>query len=61
MGHLTAGMEGVYAHVTPEEKAALMAADEADWKASLTTRAAICPRSPVPVLDILLAPFREPT
>ena len=30
MGHRTAGMEGVYAHVTPESRAALIAADEAD-------------------------------
>jgi hypothetical protein len=40
MGHRTAGMEGVYAHVTPESRAALIAADEADWRASLAARAA---------------------
>jgi len=27
MGHRTSGMEGVYAHVTPESRAALIAAD----------------------------------
>jgi hypothetical protein len=58
MGHRTAGMEGVYAHVTPESRAALIAADEADWNSSLTARAAISPTSPAAVLDALLAPFR---
>ena len=55
----TAGMEGVYAHVTPESRAALTAADDADWKSSLAARAAMSPHSPVPVLDALLAPFRD--
>jgi hypothetical protein len=59
MGHHTAGMEGVYAHVTPQARAALTAADEADWESSLTARAAISLHSPVPVLDTLLAPFRN--
>jgi hypothetical protein len=58
MGHRTSGMEGVYAHVTPEARAALIAADEADWTASLAARALISPRTPVPVLDVLLSPFR---
>jgi integrase len=58
MGHRTAGMEGVYAHITPESRAALTAADQADWNSSLAARAAISPCSPVPVLDRLLAPFR---
>jgi hypothetical protein len=59
MGHRTAGMEGVYAHITPESRAALIAADEADWHSSLATRAAISVRSPIAVLDALLAPFRD--
>jgi len=58
MGHRTAGMEGVYAHVTPESRAALIAADEADWKSSLAVRSALSPRSPVPVLDRLLSAFQ---
>ena len=58
MGHRTAGMEGVYAHITPASRAALIAADQADWEASLAARAAISPHSPVPVLDALLAPHR---
>jgi hypothetical protein len=59
MGHRTAGMEGVYAHVTPESRAALIAADEADWNSSLAARAAISLTSPTAVLDGLLAPFRD--
>jgi integrase len=59
MGHRTTGMEGVYAHVTPESRAALIAADEADWNSSLAARAAISPTSPTAVLDALLAPFRD--
>jgi integrase len=59
MGHRTAGMEGVYAHITPESRAALIAADEADWHSSLAARAAISARSPLAVLDALLAPFRD--
>jgi hypothetical protein len=47
MGHRTAGMEGVYAHVTPESRAALIAADEADWNSSLAAQAATAqPRRP---------------
>jgi integrase len=59
MGHRTVGMEGVYAHVTPQSRTALAAADEADWKSSLVSRAAISPHSPVAVLDALLGPFIE--
>lgn len=58
MGHRTAGMEGVYAHVTPESRAVLTSADEADWSSALAARAAISPQSPVIVLDDLLTSFR---
>ena len=58
MGHRAAGMEGVYAHVTPQSRIALTDADQADWESSLTARAAISPHSPVPALDALLAPYR---
>jgi hypothetical protein len=44
--------------VTPESRAALIAADEADWKASLIGRAAMSPNSPVAVLDALLSDLR---
>ena len=58
MGHRTAGMEGVYAHVTPKSRTALIAADAADWNSSLAERATISPTSPTAVLDALLAQFR---
>jgi hypothetical protein len=51
MGYRTAGMEGVYAHVAPETRAALIAA-------SLRARFALGANSPVPVLNALLAPLR---
>ncbi len=53
-------MEGVYAHVAPETRAALMAADERDWQAALQARYAISPISPVAVLDALLSSLRQP-
>jgi len=59
MGHRTTGMEGVYAHVTPQSRAALIAADDTDWNGSLAARPAISPHSPVAVLDALLASFRD--
>jgi integrase len=59
MGHRTSGMEGVYAHIAPETRARLMAADERDWLAALEARYAISATSPVPVLDSLLSPLRE--
>jgi hypothetical protein len=54
MGHRTGGMEGVYAHLTPESRAALIAGDEADWNASLAARVRIRPHSEVGVLNKLL-------
>jgi integrase len=56
MGHRTAGMEGVYAHIAPETRAALMTADDRNWR---DARLALSPTSPVPVLDALLAAYRE--
>jgi len=58
MGHRAAGMEGVYAHITPASRTMLITADQADWGTSLVARAAMSPSSPVPVLDALLAPYR---
>jgi hypothetical protein len=39
-------------------RAELMYTLQARWEESLKERAAICPRSPVPLLDELLAPLR---
>jgi hypothetical protein len=58
-GPRTAGMEGVYAHVAPETRATLIAADEHDWYASLQAWFTLNSASPVPVLDALLVPQGE--
>ena len=61
MGHEVPGMRGVYAHVTPAMRADLKTALQERWQQSLRERAALSPRSIVPVLDALLAGSREPT
>jgi len=60
MGHDVPGMRGVYSHITAGMRDDLMAGLQELWEASLHERARICARSPVPVLDALLAGFREP-
>ena len=51
-------MRGLYAHVSPRMREDLIAALQARWEKSLRERASIDPRSPVLLLDNLLAPFR---
>ena len=41
-------------------RASLKAALQARWEGSLRDRAQLCPRSIVPTLDTLLAPYRQP-
>ncbi|WP_165939928.1 hypothetical protein [Saccharopolyspora aridisoli] len=53
-------MRGTYAHPTPEMRAELMAALPRLWEESLGARAKLSPRSPVPLLDELLMPYRAP-
>ena len=59
LGHEVPGMRGVYTHVSDAMRAELKDALQARWTASLRARAAIDPHSPVPLLDELLAPYRE--
>ena len=40
-------------------RASLKAALQARWEGSLRDRAQLCPRSIVPTLDALLAPYRQ--
>jgi len=61
LGHQVPGMRGLYAHVSARMRDDLKAALKARWEESLRARTAISPRSPVPVLDELLAPFRGRT
>lgn len=55
LGHEMPGIAGVYSHPTPAMQAELMAALAVCWEKSLGDRLALCPRSPVPVLDRLLS------
>lgn len=59
MGHEMPGMAGVYGHIMPEWRERLRAQLQELWQASLHERARLDPRSAVPVLDGLLAPYRE--
>ena len=58
LGHQVPGMRGLYAHASQRMREDLTAALQARWEESLRQRAAIDSRSPVPLLDHLLTPFR---
>ncbi len=60
LGHTVPGMRGVYTHVSDRMRAELKQALQTRWETSLRDRADIAPHSPVPLLDGLLAPYREP-
>jgi hypothetical protein len=51
-------MRGLYAHASQRMRDELTAALQARWEESLPERTAVDPRSPVPLLDNLLAPYR---
>jgi hypothetical protein len=61
LGHDVPGMRGLYAHASQRMREELLAALQARWEGSLRERAGIDPHSPVPLLDRLLAPFRDRT
>jgi hypothetical protein len=56
--HQMPGMRGLYTHVSDRMRAELIQALQTRWEESLQERAALNPRSPVPLLDGLLAPLR---
>ena len=58
LGHQVPGMRGLYAHASQQMREDLTVALQARWEESLRERATIDPRSPVQLLDNLLAPFR---
>jgi len=60
LGHDVPGMRGLYAHASPRMRDELAAALQARWDESLRARASFASHSPVPLLDALLAPLREP-
>ncbi len=59
LGHEVPGMRGLYAHASDRMRDDLKAALQTRWDDSLRARAAIYPRSPVPLFDELLAPHRK--
>ena len=59
LGHEVPGMRGLYAHASERMRDDLKHALQTRWEDSLRARAAIHTHSPVPLLDELLAPFRE--
>ncbi len=54
LGHLDGSIQGRYSHVTQEMRDRLLEVLTAEWEASLDARLAMCPRSPVGVLDELM-------
>jgi hypothetical protein len=59
LGHEVPGMRGLYAHASERMREQLKAALQVRWEDSLCERAAISPRSPVPLLDALLAAIAD--
>ena len=57
LGHGVPGMRGVYTHVSDAMRTELKDALQARWETSLRARAAITPRSLVPLLDKLLVSY----
>ena len=55
LGHQVPGMRGLYAHVSNRMRDELEEALQDRWEESLRDRAAIAPRSPVPLLDELIS------
>jgi len=60
LGHEVPGMRGLYAHTSDRMREDLKRALQARWEDSLRERAARHERSPVPLLNELLAPLRAP-
>ncbi|MCW2908782.1 MAG: LacI family transcriptional regulator, partial [Actinomycetia bacterium] len=54
LGHQVPGMRGLYTHASDRMRDDLKHALQTRWEDSLRARAAIAPRSPVPLLDELL-------
>ena len=59
LGHQVPGMRGLYTHVSERMRAELTQALQARWEESLKERAALNKRSPVPLLNELLAQAAE--
>jgi hypothetical protein len=55
LGHQVPGIRGLYAHASDRMRDDLNHALQTRWEDALRARAAINPRSPIPLLDDLLA------
>jgi len=53
-------MRGLYTHVSDRMREALVKTLQGRWEDSLRARAAICPHSPLPLLNELLTSCRRP-
>ncbi|MGX1884455.1 LacI family DNA-binding transcriptional regulator [Streptomyces sp. NPDC055287] len=54
LGHLDGSVQARYTHITRQMRMELMANLTAEWEAALDARLALCPTSPVTVLNALL-------
>ncbi|MFC5187101.1 tyrosine-type recombinase/integrase [Actinomadura harenae] len=54
LGHTMGGIRGVYSHASDDMRQAILTGLQRRWEESLSARAAISPRSAVPLLDRLL-------
>jgi hypothetical protein len=59
MGHIDGSVSARYAHVTAGMRKRLMLGLTEQWEAALDARMAMCPTSPVHVLDELLRARRS--
>ncbi|WP_405479366.1 hypothetical protein [Streptomyces sp. NBC_00009] len=54
MGHIDGSVQARYSHITREMRDDLVANLTGEWEAALDARLAMCPTSPVAVLNDLL-------
>jgi hypothetical protein len=54
MGHIDGSVQARYSHITRQMREELLAHLTAEWEASLDARLAMCPASPVAMLNDLL-------
>lgn len=59
LGHRIGGVRGIYSHVSEPMRVHIVEVLQQLWDEALAARFAMCPTSPVPVLDALLEPLRE--
>ena len=58
LGHQMPGIQATYSHMSQPMRGELKRALQGRWETALGERAAMCPRSPLPILDRILAARR---